>query len=149
MGTVSPELVQSRLEEEGFASIDFGLSPQDFDDLFGLFRSVIDESESPGGDRITRALTFQLAGREEDGDYYLVKRVPGDNHPLHPNRAVGTEHKYTAHIGPLSLAYAVRQLGRSLPANLGKLWQLQQRFTIWQKRLHGQSTKNSVSVTLC
>lgn len=122
MGTVSPDLVEKHLKVDGFAAIDFALGQQDHDDLFEAFGDVIAAIQERDGQQIAEALTFQLKGRETDGDYYLVKRTPGDRHPFHPERAPGTEHKVTAHIGPLSLERSIDYFGRgNVPRDLGRL----------------------------
>jgi hypothetical protein len=125
MATVSPEFAQDRIAQEGFAALDFSLGRQDHEELFQAFNDVIADIEEPRGQQIVDALTYQIRGRETDGDYYLVKRVPGDRHPFHPNRAAGTEHKYTAHIGPQSYERALDYFGRgNVPASLGRLLHL-------------------------
>lgn len=123
MATVSPELVEEKLGEDGYAAINFKLTQQDQDDLFSAFNAVIAESEeSSRGHQLIEAITYRVKGREADGDYYLVKRVPGDKHPFHPDRAEGTEHKYTAHIGPQTAPRAAEYFrgSKNVPANLSE-----------------------------
>ena len=117
-----PETVLEAVKHDGFGAVEFDMGAQDFDDVRHRFQTVIDDAAGPGGQKIIDALTFQLEDRPDDGDYYLHKRVPGDTHPMHTDRAPGTEHKYTLHYGPLSVAYARRVFGRAVPRSLGLLF---------------------------
>ncbi|HET9173792.1 MAG TPA: hypothetical protein VFN56_00755 [Candidatus Saccharimonadales bacterium] len=105
------------LRTNGFVSVDFGISGADIDPLFAQFNELTDIAFQPDGSgkALIDAFHYTIPGRPNDADYYLTHRIKGDINPYNQTGISGTDEKYLAHVGPLTLAYAHSQLGRRMP----------------------------------
>jgi hypothetical protein len=108
---------RAMLREEGYINVEFGIDGNNIDPLFDQFRELSELIWTPEGTHfdLEDALHYTIDERPKDADYFMVHRRIGEINPHSPDRAVGTDSKDLAHIGPRSMQEAKAKLGKRMP----------------------------------
>lgn len=106
-----------KLEDRGFISVPFGITGADIDPLFEQFRDYLDLCGEPDGQQFADAIAEKPPEgcRTIGGDYWVTRRRRGEINPHSVNKAIATEDKDVAHIGPRTVELAESRIGRQLP----------------------------------